>query len=268
MCGTKGAAFNGRPCSALLHFAYPMPLARRTRTSITLAVSLSVAAVCIRLGVWQTSRLNQRMAHNAMLGARLAEQTIPVAALASDTAEGHYRRVNVAGTLAYDREIVWAPRMRRGSPGVNLLTPMRVRGSDTAILVNRGWAYSADAKSVELSRWREHDTATVGGYTETWSQDCAVTPGVALPAACGDSATHLLRRLDRRAAERMLGAPVAPYIIMQTSDSALRLDSVPARVEEPILDEGPHRGYAFQWFGFATVAIVGGIALALSGRSR
>jgi cytochrome oxidase assembly protein ShyY1 len=29
------------------------------------------------------------------------------------------------------------------------------------------------------------------------------------------------------------------------------------------LDEGPHRSYAFQWFSFATIAIVGGIILFL-----
>jgi surfeit locus 1 family protein len=245
-----------------------MPLPRRARTWTVLALTFGVAAVCVRLGVWQTSRLSQRLAYNAVLGARLSDRTIPLGETSSDTAAGHYRRVHATGALRYDREIAWAPRMRRGSPGVNLLTPMRVAGSDTAVVVNRGWVYSADAKSVDFSRWREADSASVGGYTETWSQDCAVVSGAALPALCGDSATRLLRRLDRRAAERLLGVPVAPYIIMQTSDSTLHADSVPARVEEPILDEGPHRGYAFQWFGFATVAVVGGIALALSGRSR
>ena len=172
------------------------------------------------------------------------------------------------GVLHYDREVAWAPRMRHGSPGVNFLTALSLPGRDTMVLVDRGWAYSADAKSVQLARWHEHDTVSVTGYVETWAQDCAAAPGAPLPITCGDSATHLLRKLDRRAAERMLGVPVAPYLIMQTSDSALRADSVPVRVEEPELDEGPHRGYAFQWFGFATIAFVGGIALAYSERSH
>jgi len=245
-----------------------MPLSRRTRTWITLAVSLSVAAACIRLGIWQTDRLGQRMAHNQVLRSRLADPPIPLSTLPADTAAGHYRRVVASGELRYDHELAWAPRMRRGSPGVNFLTVLRVVGTDTAVLVNRGWVYSADAKSVDFARWRERDTTTVGGYVETWSQDCTPDSAAPLPVLCGDSATRLLRRLDRRAAERMLGVPVAPYIVMQMSDSALRADSVPARLEEPMLDEGPHRGYAFQWFGFATVAMVGGIALALSGRSR
>ena len=245
-----------------------MPLPHPTRTLLPLVVSFGVAAVCIRLGVWQTSRLAQRVAHNQVLTARLAEPAMSLSSLPGDTAAGHYRRVSAHGVLGYSREIVWAPRMRQGSPGVNFFTALTMPGNDTAVLVNRGWAYSADAKTVDFSRWHERDSAQVSGYVETWSQDCGVVDGVALPVTCGDSAKRLLRRLDRRAAERLLGVPLAPYIVMQTSDSALRADSVPARVEEPILDEGPHRGYAFQWFGFAIVAIVGGIALALSGRSR
>ena len=245
-----------------------MPRARKTRATITLVLALGVAGVCVRLGVWQTNRLSQRREHNAVLETRLADATVPLAALSPDTAVGHYRRVRVSGVWRYDREVAWAPRMRQGSPGVNLLTPLELAGRDTVLLVNRGWAYSPDAKSVEFRRWRERDTATVEGYVETWAQDCGIVAGAALPPACGDTALRALRRLDRRAAERLVGRPVAPYLVMQTSDSALRADSVPARVEAPILDEGPHRGYAFQWFGFATIALVGGAALALSQRSR
>jgi surfeit locus 1 family protein len=169
--------------------------------------------------------------------------------------------------MRYDRDVAWAPRMRRGSPGVNFLTPMVLPGSDTVVLVNRGWAYSPDARSVDLPRWRERDTLSVSGYVETWAQDCGATAGAPLPALCGDSASRLIRKLDRRAVERIIGLPVAPYIVMQLSDSTLHADSVPARLEPPILDEGPHRGYAFQWFGFATIALVGGIALAVRQRS-
>jgi surfeit locus 1 family protein len=233
---------------------------RRSRLAV-LAISGAVAAVCARLGVWQTSRLSERQAHNATLISRMAGAPIPAESLPADTGAGHYRLAVARGVADYDREIAWAPRMRRGSPGVNFFTPLRRAGTDTVILVNRGWAYSADAKSVDFRRWRERDSLSVGGYVETWMQDCGAA-GAPFPTTCGDSTMRVLRKLDRRAAERLVGAPVAPYILMQTSDSAVRADSVPPRVEAPILDEGPHRSYAFQWFGFAIVAIVGGVALA------
>jgi cytochrome oxidase assembly protein ShyY1 len=33
------------------------------------------------------------------------------------------------------------------------------------------------------------------------------------------------------------------------------------RLTIPALDEGPHQSYAIQWFSFALVAVVGGVAL-------
>lgn len=226
-----------------------------------LVVAFLVAAACVRLGFWQVSRLGERQAHNRTLLSRLASATVAAESLPADTGAGHYRLAIARGWMNYDREIAWAPRMRRSSPGVNFFTPMRLANTDTVLVVNRGWAYSPDAKSVSFPRWREKDSLTVRGYVETWSQDCIAAAAGALPPRCGDSATRVIRKLDRRAAERLIGAPVAPYILMQTSDSTLHADSIPVRVEAPILDEGPHRGYAFQWFGFAVVAMVGGVAL-------
>lgn len=235
---------------------------------MTLAFAIAAAAVCTRLGLWQVSRLQERRAYNALLMTRLSEPPSQFKDLSPDTALGHYRRVTATGVLVYDREVVWAPRMRRSSPGVNFLTPMRLGASDTVVLVNRGWAYSPDARTIEFSRWRESDSAAVAGYVETWSQACGDMSEPGLPATCGDTAARALRRLDRSAAERLVGGPVAPYILMQTSDSMLRADSVPARVDTPVLDEGPHFNYAAQWFAFAAVALAVGGVLARKEQSR
>ncbi|MDA1081149.1 MAG: SURF1 family protein [Gemmatimonadetes bacterium] len=228
----------------------------------TIIVAIGVAAGCARLGLWQLDRLAERRAYNAVLMSRLSEPELSETVLPADTGVGHYRRVQVTGVLQYTREIAWAPRMRKGSPGVNVLTPLAIAGSDTLLMLNRGWVYSPDAKTVDLSRWREGDTVSVAGYVETWPHQCLSDSADLIPLGCADSATRTLRRLDRRAAERLVGAPIAPYLLMQTSDSALRADSVPARVETPVLDEGPHANYAFQWFAFAAIALIGGGVLA------
>src|SRR5690606_37496818 len=41
----------------------------------------------------------------------------------------------------------------------------------------------------------------------------------------------------------------------------------PARLGPPVLDEGPHLGYALQWFAFALVGIIGWFALVIRSRS-
>ena len=116
-----------------------MPPVRTIRSMVTLGVAIAVALVCVRLGIWQTRRLGERRAHNARLWARMADPVIGLAEVGTDTAGTRYRRVRVEGPARYDREVAWGPRMRNGSPGAHLLTPVPYRG-DTMVLVDRGWA--------------------------------------------------------------------------------------------------------------------------------
>jgi surfeit locus 1 family protein len=229
----------------------------RLRRFLTLAIPLACAALFVRLGVWQLARLKEKRAFNATLSERLAATPVDVTALPGDTALGHYRRVSAAGTMLYDREVVYAGRSHEGSPGVDLLTPMKIAGHDTVVMVNRGWAYSADAAQIANARWKEKDSLHVAGYAETFAgKDRGRAPN-------GERRVHAL---DHDAVQSMVGLPVAPYVLVETSDSVPHADSVPVRLSIPTLDEGPHQSYAIQWFGFALVAVVGGVAL--SRRSR
>ena len=225
----------------------------RLRPFLTLAVPLACAALFVRLGVWQLSRLQQKRAFNAVLLDRLGSPLVAVQSLPGDTALGHYRRVSAGGTMLYDREVAYAGRSHEGSPGVDLLTPMKIAGRDTVVMVNRGWAYSFDAATIDHARWREKDSSRVAGYAETFAGK---------EKSAGPRRVHAL---DRAAIQAMVGLPIAPYVVVQTSDSA-HADSVPVRLEIPAPDEGPHKSYAIQWFSFALVAVVGGVAL--SRRSR
>jgi surfeit locus 1 family protein len=156
------------------------------RTLLFVALALAGAVLFVRLGFWQLDRLGQRRARNAILATRIAA---PPAAW-SDTTAVRYRRVRIAGKPDYEREIVLVGRSRDGSPGVNLVTPLRLAGSDTAVLVNRGWVYSPDATRVDHGRWREGDTLAVEGYVEAFSE-----PGPGdLPAT-----QRLARRLSHSA---------------------------------------------------------------------
>ena len=198
---------------------------------------------------WQLARLKEKRAFNTVLAQRLALPPVEVTALPRDTALGHYQRVTATGAMLYDREVVYAGRSHEGSPGVDLLTPMKIAGHDTVVMINRGWAYSADAAQIVNARWKEKDTLSVAGFAETYAgTERAVTE-------------RRVHALDRDAIQKLVGVPVAPYVLVQTSDSAKHADSIPVRLSVPTLDEGPHQSYAIQWFGFALVAIVGGVAL-------
>lgn len=249
----------------------PVPDARaaRRRLVVFLAIAVAAAAVCVRLGVWQLSRLAERRARNAAVAARFTAPPVPYRALPADTAARHYRRVVVAGRPDYAREFVLANRTRDGSPGVHIVTPVRVSpaaggpGGDTLVLVNRGWIYSGDGTRVDLARWREGDSIAVTGYVEIPSR----RPGV---ARLGGRARGYpaYRFLDPFVVGGDAGVPVTrDYVVAEPPPGETTIpQDRPVRVPPPALDDGPHKSYAFQWFGFAAVALVGGAAFARAQR--
>ena len=224
------------------------------RRLFALIIPLCGAALFARLGFWQLSRLAERRAFNSTLLKRLDSPPVDIAGLPRDTADAHYRRVTLHGAWVYDKEFLWAGRTRNGSPGVNFLTPLRVDGRDSVVIVNRGWAYSPDATTIDNSRWRDGDSATIAGYVETWRPE--------RPAEAGTTPRErTVFTLAHQAIAASIGLPVASYLVVQTSDSVAKPDSVPVRLVYPALDEGSHENYAIQWFSFATIALVGGVAL-------
>jgi len=229
------------------------------RSIVFCLLALVAAAVFARLGVWQLARLHEKVRRNASIAAQQLEPAARLAAVPRDTAGAHYRKATVSGRFDYDQEVVLGARTHQGSPGVDLVTPLRIAGSDTAILVNRGWVYSPDGATLDRARWRERDTATITGYIEVYAPDAQVTNVKRVP--------RLVRRLSRNELAPRISSPLAPYYLVATGDSA---DGAhPARRELPALDEGPHRSYAMQWFSFMAIALAGaGLVIARERRQE
>ena len=221
----------------------------RVRDYIFSLIALGFIVLTTSLGFWQLRRLAQRRAQNAKVIARLAQPPVPVRELTRDSAAFHYRRVLLNGVYDYAHEIRITDRIRNGSPGVNIITPLRIAGTDTAVLVNRGWVYSPDGVTVDLSRWREPDSVNATGYARPLFKPF---PGSAALAGRPDA----FRWVDVTAVRSRIPYPVYPMVIVLEGNAAPHAQ-VPPRIPPPPLDEGPHRSYAIQWFSFAVVAAAG-----------
>jgi surfeit locus 1 family protein len=198
------------------------------RSWIPLLAAAIVAAVCVRLGVWQLDRLAQRKARNATIEAAFRETPAPAELAMLDSAR-RFRRVIASGQWKYARETSLAGRTRNGAPGVHIVTPMVLRDGRTEVLVNRGWVYSPDARTVDLARWHEGDRGEVIGYVDE------------PPSSLRDAAVSL-------------------YIVALADSNAVGGTAAtgPVRLSPPPFDqEGPHLGYAVQWFSFAAIALIG-----------
>jgi len=217
-----------------------------------LVFALAVAAVCVRLGVWQLDRLRQRRAWNAAALAARERPPLGVTggaggALTADSVRD--RRLRARGIYDYAHERLWRGRSYEGIPGVDLITPLRLADGG-AVLVDRGWAPSPDGYHVDEGAYREADSADVLGL------------GMSAPRARGDVDPA---RLQDSVPYRLL-----PFVIQQLPPSTALNRPLPPgliRWPAPELSDGPHLSYAVQWFSFAIIIVVGSVALLRKGRA-
>ena len=225
--------------------------------------AIAVSIGCIRLGFWQVERHNERQASNTQITARLVEAPAELQSLPRDSLV-RFKRVRTAGHYDFANEMVLTSRGRHGAPGVHVITPLRLESGDSAILVNRGWAYAPDGMTVDLTLFREDSNAVVvDGFVEDFSTSAG-------PVSTS-SVANAIRRLNYDSIRTRLPYALAPVVVVQRLDSGevVAVDrGHPVRADPPPLDEGPHRAYAVQWFAFALVGFVGTVLVLQRDRRR
>jgi surfeit locus 1 family protein len=229
------------------------------------AVVLAVV-VCVSLGFWQLDRRADRQAVNEQVTERIRPPTpLPVDGFTSGTANAlRYRGVSAVGRYDPAHELLIRYRTFEGLPGYGVVTPLVLSDGGGVILVDRGW--------IPLERG------------ETWPQSAgdAAAPSGEVTVAGWLAGPHRSRVAPEapRPAERRPGivsdvsAPqlrtVLPYprLYEMTLVADGPEDRFPAPVGEPDISDGPHLGYAFQWFSFGAIAAIGWTAIALAARRR
>ncbi len=216
-----------------------------TSRRILIVLLFAAAAVCARLGYWQLGRLQDRRAANRIATDARAAPPLRLPGSSGRPATLDFRRVEASGRYDHEHELVVRGASYSGVPGTLVTTPLRLAGSDTALLVTRGFVPAPDAVTAELDSLREAGEVRVAG--------------VALPLAAGDgrplerNGRTTWARLDPAALRERLPYPVYPVVVRQSPDPAL--PRLPRRLEPPSLDDGPHLTYAVQWFLFAAMAV-------------
>ena len=211
----------------------------RGKDWVLVAIAVGFASLCVRLGLWQLDRLGQRRARNAIVAASRSQRAVEIdrAVTAAEAESLRDRPITTQGVFDYTHERVWPGRSYDGTPGVALLTPLRLPDR-SFVFVDRGWVGAPDGMHVDLRNYREGDTVSIIGV------------GQVPPRGRGD--------LDPARLRDSLDGAVLPLVIRQLPDGGL---SSVRRWPEPKLTNGPHLGYAIQWFSFAIITVVGTIIL-------
>jgi surfeit locus 1 family protein len=216
------------------------------------------AALCIRLGIWQLDRLAQRRSFNAHYLSVNAMAPLDLNAdTTSDLVTMEYRAVTVSGTYDFSNQAALLNYYNNeGIYGYHLLTPLQLPDG-RAVLVDRGWI-PADGNNTPEG-WSRYDGAAQVQVEGMLRLGVTKTPfGGQVDPTLAPGQTRLdywnFVNLERLAAQ--IPYPILPVYIQPNPDPN---DAEPPIPSQPTIEvtEGPHMGYALQWFSFATILLVG-----------
>ena len=217
---------------------------RRRFWLLSVATMLGLAAT-LALGRWQLSRAAQKkaMQQSQEAAARLPALDNQTLLALPTLADALHRSVALRGQWIAPRTVYLENRQMQGKVGLYAITPLRLEGSATVILVQRGWL----ARNF-LERTALAPLPTSAGIVQV--RGVMAAPPARLYQFAGAETGPIRQNLDLVAFAAEIGVALAPLTVVQTDDAhdGLLRDwpAVGSGVEK-------HYGYAFQWFSLSVL---------------
>ena len=211
--------------------------------------------VLIRLGIWQLDRLEQRRAFNAQVESARSQSVLDLNhELPENIDMMEWRSVQFVGAYDFENQIAIRNQYFRDQYGYHLLTPLLSNG--TAVLVDRGWIPAEGNSTPE--DWRKYDETgdvKVTGQIRL-GQSKPTLGGVADALPMDGSSLVIWNNANVVQVADQMPYPILPVYIQMNAEASDTEPPIPFQPELE-LTEGPHFGYALQWFTFATILFVG-----------
>jgi len=206
--------------------------------------------VLVRLGLWQLDRLEWRRGFNAHY---LSQISLPELDLNQNKKEpflltSEYRKSFASGKFDFSHQVYLQNQVFQNTPGYHVLTPFVLTNSSSAVMVDRGWISMDDLEHIKdidnLSKNvnQIHGVIRIGETKNSYGRD---------PDALRDDDSQFWLLVNLAKLQKQVPYDLLPvYIYLETSP----VDGLPYAEEIEIeITEGPHFGYAMQWFFFASL---------------
>ncbi len=207
----------------------------------TLATLLGLA-IFAYLGLWQAGKgdrleaeLLQRAQRSQLAPTQLPGQLLDAQAAADKV-------YTVTGSYEAQHQIFLDNRQENDQPGVQVITPLKIEGSETRVLINRGWIGWTQGRSVLPVVATPEGKVTIVGLANVPS-----TKKFFLMTEHPEVQPRLWLRLDLARFKQLIGHDLQPVVLQQTGGDAP--DTLVRHWPPPEDRVSKHRGYAFQWFG-------------------
>lgn len=207
---------------------------------------IALLVIMVNLGFWQLRRLDERRNDNDRVATQAGREPISVVdaiGVSRPSSDLWYRPVVAVGTFDPTREVQVANRSREGVPGMEVVTLFMLADlPGTAIAVNRGFVPLAVRANVDPSFW-----APASRPVEVIGLAMAGRTG-------GQVSGDQVNRIDLGLLAEQWGIRLLPAYVQVSPDGT---NDWPLPLPVPNLHEGPHLGYAVQWFIFTLIGLVG-----------
>jgi cytochrome oxidase assembly protein ShyY1 len=216
-----------------------------------LALTVVFAIVASFFGVWQWDRRTQAVEAIEVLERNWSSPPIPLeewsgARSVFPVAE-EWRQVMTEGEYISEDQLLVRTRPRSGQVGFEILVPFRTTTGDI-VLVNRGWVPTGQAQDFpDLVPLAPTGLVSLVGRVKP-SEPLLAGRGAPEGQVPSVYLSGIASNLDYPMATEF-------YLLLHTENPSPGVAPLPA--VKPMLDEGPHLSYTFQWYIFGLLAFIG-----------
>jgi len=205
------------------------------------------AIVLFRLGLWQISRYYERQAFNNQY---TSQQAAPILDLNEvdwiDLEKFEYRRVTVRGRYDHLHAIVRVNQYYQGKLGYALMTPL-VLEDGHAIFIDRGWIPANPTSN--MPNWEDYTSVT-----EVEIQGILRNP-VEINNSGESNDPRIWIDFYPLKLQEQIPYQIATVFIQPFPDGT---ENPPIATSMQVeIGDGPHLSYAFQWFSFGIILLMG-----------
>ena len=215
-----------------------------------LLLGAAACAGAIALGNWQARRADEKRALGAQLDAALKAPPLDLAP-ASPARDYALKHVRARGAFVAAHTVFLDNRLRHGRPGFEVVTPLRLAGSDAHVMVDRGWMPSGPDRQAVPS------VPTPAGEVQVDGLGVARLPHALEAGAPSNGPVRQNLDLDAFAAQT--GLRLVPVVIEQRSSAH---DGLVREWPRPDVGIEKHESYSLQWYSLAALSAILGAVFA------
>ena len=215
-----------------------------------LALTVVFSVVASFFGLWQWDRRQQAVAAMELVEANWDATPLTVTEFrvrhpqASEAEQ--WTPILLEGRYVPEDQLLVRTRPRAGVVGFEVLVPFEA-GAET-LLLSRGWVATGESTDFpDLVPPPPLGEVTVMGRVKMWE-----------PMLRGRGAPEgQVASINIEDVQAQVSSSLADDLYLVVDSETPRPAVTPLGAQRPVLDEGPHLSYTFQWFLFALMAFVG-----------